>query len=312
MVSFDQDALADFEPEPEADPRLARLAPPVEPAPEPPPGAAALNLLFGLLATIESTYPTHRTVVLRNPGGCAAGVLQSHEGGLCLAATPWERNSLAETLRTVLELSPQRATALARRAIRPGAVPFEALADLPDVPADVLRQIALGTTARECLRIAEACGPEFPGLLPLAAGVAVPRPFTALEVFMQAAAGLDDAPSDIAAAAYREFAPSADAALLLLRPSDERQLPVPIACKGFDRVALADVVPLCTAAAEMCRPPVFLRAGERPVLSTRRTDDADWVAAAGDKRLVLLRLRSRPDVARLLAQTVARLRKDAE
>lgn len=310
MVGIPHDALVDSEsdslPDDARTPRPSRSSDRAAP-----PRATSLNVLFGLLGTMESSYPSHRTIVLRSPTGNAAGLLSSHDGRVSGASTPWERSSLAEAIAAVLDVPPSRAAEMAAGAVRLGASPFAVLGGTPGVDPEAARRIALRTTARECLRIAEACGTEPPKLLPLAGGVPEGPPFRPLELFMEAAARLDAAPADLASEVFAEFASVADAGVLLLRPADESQLPVPISAKGFDQASLGDVVPLCLGAVGMCRPEVFPRAHERPLLSTRSMEDGTWVAAVGEKRLALLRLHSPRDLARLMASAVGRVRKGA-
>lgn len=280
-------------------------------SPSAPPRAASLNVLFGLLGTMESSYPSHRTIVLRSPTGNAAGLLSTHAGRVNGASTPWERNSLAEAIASVLEVPPSRAAELAAGAVRAGASPFTLLGGTPGIAPEALRKIALRTTAQECLRIAESCGTEPPRLLPLAGGVPEGAAFHPLELFMEAAGRMDVAAPDFASEVYSEFASVAEAGVLLLRPADASQLPVPISAKGFDEASLADVVPLCMGAVGMCLPEALLRAGERPMLSTRLMEGGTWVSAVGAKRLALLRLHSTREVARLLAGVAGRVLKGA-
>lgn len=249
--------------------------------------AGTRRALFALLRHVEEQTLTG-VVRLQTAEGRALGQLMVARGRICFAAPAEGQTRIGELLASDDHAFQQRLDSIALDARRRNVRLCEALLGQGALDLTALRSGLRGQAARALLAMtSDAEAPER-HFQPARDDYDHRLTFSALDAFTAASALLDDAPEDMALRLFCEYAHDADAALLLLRPSDPNGLPSPLAARGLEQASLLDAVTIARSAMAMAQPRA-LTATERVRVTACTGPHGVWVAATGDERITLLR-----------------------
>jgi hypothetical protein len=254
------------------------------------PGAIRRGV-FALLRRVEDEELTG-VLDLADVDERAAGRVMAARGRLCFVAPAAGQTPIGTLLAGPDEDTQRRLDQAALDARRRGVRLCEALLDSHALDLEALRTGLRRQAAWGLVSMTRAAGER--GLRTRFSSVRDDYDhrltFSALDVFTHCSAMLDDAPEDLALHLFCEYAPQADAALLMLRPADAAGLPLPVAVRGgLEHASLRDVVALARSALAMLHPAALAYAGQGLRVCSFVGPGGVWVGASGAQRLTLLR-----------------------
>jgi hypothetical protein len=266
-----------------------------------------LRAQFDILRRIEEESATG-LAELRDPAGRALGQIVARRGRICLAAAaPCFEFTLPGDDRVARAQVGSLARHVAERKGRIG----EAILRQGEPAVSRFRSVLLRHTAGALSAMVEPwCVSE--GTLrftPARDDYDVRLTFSALTV-LTASATLGRPPRrDAAARLFHGFAASAEAALLLVKPSAGNGLALPLAARGLEGASLSAVAAIARGSAGASRPAGLVEAGADPRLLSFEGEQGVWICAVGDHQIAMLRADGEAGVARVVSQASSLLRR---
>lgn len=121
----------------------------------------------------------------------------------------------------------------------------------------------------------------------------VPDDGTDLGSELTEAPGRPDPKDTLTLRFFDEWGHRADGALLLQRPRNSTELPVPLQAVGLDGTTQAEMNAVYHNVSEMCQPTGFTEVGLIPALTVFASNGASWICAASPAHYVLMRVSQR-------------------